>query len=74
MPIGGVVQIVRTDGRFAIVGIEIRHCRRAGPHEYRVGVQFGPLPDGFTREETLGTENEDDAHADILGKLSDECR
>ena len=55
LPVGapGVLQLVRMDGRFALVGIEVRHCRYIAPMTHQTGLQFIPLPDSFTREEFL---------------------
>jgi hypothetical protein len=49
----GVLQLVRSDGQFAMVGVEVRHCRYLGQMEHRTGLKFVPMPDGFTREEFL---------------------
>jgi hypothetical protein len=55
LPVGatGVMQIVRGDGRFALLGIEVRHCRYVGPMEHRTGIRFIPLPPTFSRQEFL---------------------
>jgi len=49
----GVVQMVRTDRQYAIIGVRVRHCRYLGPMEHVTGLQFIPLPSGFTRHEFL---------------------
>ncbi len=41
----GVVQIVRTDGRRALAGVEVRHCRYAGDETHEVGLKFTAIPD-----------------------------
>jgi hypothetical protein len=52
----GVMQLVRSDGQFALVGVVARHCRYAGHMEHRTGFQFAPLPEGFRREDFLDEE------------------
>ncbi|MHC5005147.1 MAG: PilZ domain-containing protein [Planctomycetota bacterium] len=49
----GVMQIVRSNGQFALVGFQVRHCRPLGNADYCAGLQFCSLPEGFTREEFL---------------------
>jgi hypothetical protein len=49
----GVMQIVRSDGRFALVGVVARHCQYAGHMEHRTGFEFVPMPEGFSRAEFL---------------------
>ena len=55
LPVGavGVMQLVRSDGRFALVGVEVMHSRYAGGMEHRCGVRFIPMPAGFRREDFL---------------------
>lgn len=52
----GAIQLVRADGRYAIVGIRVRHCRYAGHLEHRIGLQFTPLPPAFARDTFLDTD------------------
>ncbi len=49
----GVIQLVRSDGQFALVGIQVRHSRYVGDLAHRSGLEFIGLPDGFAREEFL---------------------
>lgn len=49
----GAAQLVRSDGRFALVGFQVRHCRPLGNGDCNAGLQFAPLPDGLRREDFL---------------------
>jgi len=42
----GMVQLVRADGRHAVAGIEVRHCRYVEDQAHEVGLQFTALPVG----------------------------
>ena len=62
IPVGaeGVMQLVRSDGQFALVGIRALHCRYEGHMEHRSGILFIPMPQGFTREDFV------DAHGRMV--------
>jgi hypothetical protein len=45
--LNGALQLVRSDGRTAVVGVSVRYCRYAGRMEHYTGLQFGPLPAGL---------------------------
>ena len=49
----GALQLVRSDGRTAVVGAKVRYCRYAGRMEHYTGLQFGPLPAGLSEEDFL---------------------
>jgi hypothetical protein len=40
----GALQIVRSDGRAALVGVQVRHSRYIGNMEHYTGLKFVPLP------------------------------
>ena len=39
----GAVQLVRSTGDVALVGVEVRHCRYSGDMQHQVGLQFVPM-------------------------------
>jgi len=47
----GVMQLMRSDGRLALVGVVVRSSRYSGNMEHQTGLQFGPLPRGWVPEE-----------------------
>jgi len=47
----GVMQLMRSDGRLALVGVTVRSSRYSGNMEHQTGLQFGPLPRGWVAEE-----------------------
>ena len=49
----GVMQLMRSDGRLALMGVIVRSSRYAGNMEHQTGLQFGPLPRGWTPEEFI---------------------
>jgi len=49
----GALQLVRSDGKTAVVGAKVRYCRYAGKMEHYTGLQFGPLPAGLSAEDFL---------------------
>ncbi len=44
----GVMQIVRGDGRVALLGVVIRHCRYVDDQTHEIGLEFCDLPPGVT--------------------------
>lgn len=40
----GAVQLVRSDGTMAVVGVRVTHCRYVGNMEHETGLRFIPLP------------------------------
>lgn len=46
----GAMQMVRSDGRFALLGVEVRHCRYDGERRHGAGLAFGALPPSLPRE------------------------
>lgn len=53
LPVGcrGAVQLVRSDGRMALTGVEVRHCRYVEDQAHEIGFMFIPLPQGVTRDQ-----------------------
>jgi hypothetical protein len=49
----GVVQLVRADGRHAVAGVEVRHCRYVEDQAHDIGLKFAPLPEGVRQEDFL---------------------
>ncbi|MCZ6834139.1 MAG: PilZ domain-containing protein [Planctomycetota bacterium] len=49
----GVVQLMRTNGTYALAGVEIRHCHYIEDQNHIVGLQFKPFPKGLKRESFL---------------------
>jgi hypothetical protein len=49
----GAMQLLRTDGRLALVGIRVKISRYIGNMEHHTGMSFMPLPHGVTTEEFL---------------------
>ena len=41
----GVVQLVRSGGRRALTGVEVRHCQYLGDETHEVGLKFTAIPD-----------------------------
>lgn len=39
----GAMQLVRTNGQMAIVGVQVRHCRYVSDMQHHVGFKFIPL-------------------------------
>ena len=44
----GAMQLVRSDGRAALVGVQIRHCRYVGQMLHQTGMQFTDMPEGLS--------------------------
>jgi hypothetical protein len=49
----GALQIVRTDGRSALVGVQVRHSRYIGNMEHYTGLKFIPLPAGISTRDFI---------------------
>jgi len=49
----GVMQIVRSNGHVALVGVAVRHTRAVNNDLYQIGLAFGPLPGGLRVEDFL---------------------
>jgi hypothetical protein len=49
----GAMQLLRTDGRLALVGVRVKVSRYIGNMEHHTGMAFMPLPHGVTAEEFL---------------------
>jgi hypothetical protein len=47
----GVMQLMRSDGRLALVGVAVKSSRYSGNMEHQTGLQFSPLPRGWVTEE-----------------------
>jgi len=47
----GVLQLMRSDGRLALMGVTVQSSRYAGNMEHQTGLRFGPLPRGWTARE-----------------------
>ncbi|UCD73950.1 MAG: PilZ domain-containing protein [Phycisphaerales bacterium] len=43
----GAIQLVKSDGRAALVGVEVRHCRYTGRMTHETGMRFTPIPEGL---------------------------
>ena len=41
----GVVQLVRSGGRRALTGVEVRHCQYLGDETHEVGLKFTAIPE-----------------------------
>jgi hypothetical protein len=39
----GAMQLVRSNGQMAIVGVQVQHCRYAGEMQHHIGFKFIPL-------------------------------
>jgi hypothetical protein len=49
----GVAQLVRSDGRIALVGVVVTASRYIGNMRHLTGLSFIPLPQGFSEKEFL---------------------
>lgn len=49
----GAMQLVRSDGRMALVGVSVRASRYIGHMQHHTGMAFVPLPPGVTAHEFL---------------------
>lgn len=49
----GALQIVRSDGRAALVGVQVRHSRYIGNMEHYTGLKFIPLPSGISTRDFI---------------------
>ncbi|MHC4948985.1 MAG: PilZ domain-containing protein [Planctomycetota bacterium] len=47
----GAIQMVRSDGTRALVGVQVRFCRYAGAMRHETGMEFTALPEGLTAED-----------------------
>jgi len=52
----GAMQLVRSDGRAALVGVQVRHCRYVGQMLHHTGMQFTDMPDGLSPKDFLDRE------------------
>jgi hypothetical protein len=43
----GAVQMMRSNGEVAIIGVQIRHCRYVGGMQHHTGMKFIPVPARF---------------------------
>ena len=44
----GVIQLIRSTGQIALIGVTVMHCRPdAASRAHTLGLQFAPLPDGI---------------------------
>ena len=54
----GAVQLVRSNGQVALIGIRVQHCERLdGSTGYEMGLQFAPLPAGLSPDDFLDDQN-----------------
>ncbi len=61
----GAVQLVRSNGQVALIGIRVQHCERLdGSTGYELGLQFAPLPAGLSPDDFL-----DDQRLKLLDPL-----
>lgn len=56
----GAVQLLRSNGQVAVVGVRVMHCRYAGEMQHHTGLKFEPLSAKFTADRFL------DAHGNPL--------
>lgn len=49
----GAIQLARSDGRQALVGVIARYCRYLGDMRHLAGLKFAPLPAGLSAEDFL---------------------
>ena len=49
----GAMQLLRSDGQLALVGVRVKVSRYIGNMEHHTGMAFMPLPHGVTAEEFL---------------------
>lgn len=52
----GALQLARSDGNVALVGIQVMHCRYVGEMLHQTGLQFIAMPEGLTRDDFLSHE------------------
>jgi hypothetical protein len=45
----GAMQLVRSDGRAALLGVQVMHCRYVGKMIHHTGMRFTDLPIGLSR-------------------------
>lgn len=50
----GAMQLVRSDGRMALVGVAVRNSRYVGEMRHHTGMSFVPLPPGISAREFVG--------------------
>jgi hypothetical protein len=50
---GGAVQLVKSDGTAALVGVAVRYCHYLGHRQHATGLEFTRLPPGLKAEEFL---------------------
>ncbi len=49
----GAVQLVRSDGKTALVGVTVQYCRYEGSMEHHTGLQFTPLSEKISASDFL---------------------
>lgn len=49
----GAMQLVRSNGELALVGIKVQHCRYAGEMRHHTGIKFRPLPPSISARHFL---------------------
>jgi hypothetical protein len=49
----GAMQLLRSDGELALVGVRVKASRYIGNMQHHTGMAFVPLPDGVSAEEFL---------------------
>ncbi len=64
----GAVQLVRSDGSIALVGVTVRYCRYVGKMQHNTGLQFTALPGEWVPEEFLDEEGQMPLLDDELGQ------
>ena len=52
----GALQLIRSDGKAAIVGVRICYCRYVSNMQHHTGLQFVPLPEELITEDFLDAE------------------
>ena len=52
----GAMQLVRSDGRRALVGVIVRYCRYVGDMQHHAGMEFAPLPAGLSADDFLDSQ------------------
>ncbi|MCA9290599.1 MAG: hypothetical protein KDA25_05690 [Phycisphaerales bacterium] len=60
----GAIQIMRQDGTFAIIGVEVRHCQYVGDLAHAIGLRFVPLHERFRTTDFL----DDDGRMPLLDR------
>lgn len=53
----GAIQLVRSDGSTAVVGVQVKHCRYVGGMDHESGLQFMPMPQGIEPDDLLDGSN-----------------